>query len=418
MTTFDFRDPAFRDDRHAYLARLREEAPVQADGFGNLYVLRHAEVSPLLRDGRLGKDLRRWEGYDFLRPYGAGSTLERYVEQWMLSREPPDHTRLRNLAMQAFTPRAVAAMQVAIEETADELMEALPAEGPVELMGAFAQPFPVRVIARILGLPPGDESALRTWSDGVAMAVELGLSQRKKALADQATVQLVEYLGGHIEERRRRSHPGDDLLSAMVVAESEGGRLGHEELMAMLLLLFVAGHETTTHLIGNGLLALLQAPDQLARLRASPLMMPLAVEELLRFDGPVGFSGRAVHEALEIQGTQVRPGQMVILCLASANRDPRAFGAPDRLDLGRTPNPHVAFGGGIHYCLGATLARLEAQIAFDRLLRRWPSIALAGPPPGWRSHSNLRGLEKLPLCVGAGPVCQEGGAKIAQAASA
>jgi cytochrome P450 len=394
----DLRDPAFHEDPHAFFARLREEAPLHRDALGFVYILRHAEVFALLRDERIGKDFRRWEGYAVIRPFGEGSTIERYGEQWMLSRDPPDHTRLRRLAMLAFTPRAISAIREAIEAIAREILAGLPDDGEIELMSAFAQPFPVRVILRILGLPLDHYAQLKEWSDGLIVVGEPMIRRSQRQRADVAAKGLVDYFRQAIEAKRARR--GEDLLSALLQAEEAGDRLSEEELIAMLLLLFVAGHETTSNLVGNGLFALLGHPQELARLRADRTLLPTAVEELLRWDGPVSFSSRAVREPVEIAGETIAAGQLVMLALAAANRDPRAFEAPDHLDVARDPNPHLGFGGGMHHCLGATLARLEGQIAFDQLFHRWRTIALAETAPRRRALVNIRGFDQLPLRVG------------------
>jgi cytochrome P450 len=396
--TIDLRDPSFRADPHVYLAAKREEAAAHVEPLGATVVLRHAEVSQLLRDPRLGKDLRRWQGYPMIRPYGAGTTFERHVEAWMLSREAPDHTRLRRLAATAFTPRAVAAMRAAVVAVADALVAALPADGEVELLSAFAEPFPVRVICQLVGFPEDDYAQLKVWSDGLALAVEL--LPRKYPEAERAAQAMVAYVHEHLA-RRRREPAVDDLLGTLIAARDEDQRLDDDELVAMVLLLFVAAHETTTSVIAGGLLALIQQPDALAHLRAEPQIMATAVEELVRFDAPGPFSGRAAHEPLSIAGVEVPAGGLVMLGLSAANRDPRVFEHPERLDLSRRPNPHVGFGGGIHYCLGAPLARMEAAIAFERLLARWPVITVAEPGPRWLKRFGLRGLAALPLHVGA-----------------
>ena len=398
--TIDLRDPMFRTDPQRFLAHKQEEAAAHVDALGAMVVLRHAEVSQLLRDPRLGKDLRRWNGYGFVRPYGAGTTFESYVESWMLSRDPPDHTRLRRLASQAFTPRAVAMMRSTVEAIAAALLAELPTDGEVELMSAFAQPFPVLVICRIMGFPTGDFRALKRWSDGLAVAVEL--MPKKYPEAEIAAVEMSAYVREHIALRRLR--PSDDLLTALVEAKDQGDRLSEDELIAMVMLLFLAAHETTTNLIGGGLLALLEAPDELARLRVHPELLPSAVEELTRLTTPGPFSGRAVHETFSLGDLTLPAGGLVLLGLSAANRDPRVFSDPDRLDVARQHNPHLAFGAGMHYCLGAPLARMEAMIAFERLLGRWPNIGLGEPAPRRLKRFGLRGLESLTLRVAAGGV--------------
>ncbi len=394
--TIDLRDPMFRTDPDRFLANKREEAASHADALGAIVVLRHAEVSQLLRDPRLGKDMRRCRGYGMLRPYGAGTTLERYAESWMLSRDPPDHTRLRRLAAQAFTPTAVAQMRSAVEAVAVSLIEALPRHGEVELMSAFAQPFPLRAMCHIVGFPESDFQDLKRWSDGLALAVEV--MPKKHPQAERAAVAMCHYVRGHIEERRRR--PSGDLLTTLVEVRDQGEDLSEDELIAMVLLLFVAGHETTASLLGTGLLTLVHTPAELERLRAHPELLASAIEELTRLASPAPFSGRAVLEPVTLGDVTLPAGALVLLGLSAANRDPRVFADPDRVDVARHPNPHLAFGAGAHYCLGASLARMEAMIAFDHLLRRWPAISLGSSAPRWLNRFGLRGLETLSLDVG------------------
>ncbi len=391
---FDFRDPAVRRDPHGAMARLRAGGPLHRDVFGTWLVLGHADAAALLKDPRLGRDLRRWKGYPLVRPYLADSVLERRVERWLLSLDPPAHTRLRRLVVRAFQPQAVAAMRPALEQIADELLDGCGAS--FDLMGAYAQPLPVRAILRLLGLPGEEYARLKACSDALAMVVEPAASRRRMAEADRAAVELDAFFRPHIAARR--AAPTDDLLGRLVAAGEDGDRIDEDELLSMLLLLLVAGHETTTNLIGNGMHALLAHPEELARLRREPALLPTAIEELLRFDGPANVMVRIALEPVEVAGQAVAPGDAVYCMLNAANRDPSVFERPDQLDVGRRENPHLAFGGGVHYCVGAALARMEAEVAFGRLLARFPRLALAGAP-AWRDCINLRGLAALPLAA-------------------
>jgi cytochrome P450 len=260
-------------------------------------------------------------------------------------------------------------------------------------MSSFAQPLPVRVIAKLLGLPLTAYDQLKAWSDTLVPVVEPVASRAKREAASTAVIEMSHYL----QETLAAQPPEPDSLIGQLLAATE--QMSQEELIANLILLFVAGHETTTNLLGNGLLALLRQPDQLQRLRHEPMLMETAVEELLRYDGPDNLNGRAVHEDIEVGGKTIPAGSLVLCMLGAANRDPLVFSDPDALDIGRKPNPHVTFGGGVHYCLGAPLARLEAQIALGRILHHWPVIALEESGVQWRDFINLRGLEKLPIHI-------------------
>jgi len=312
----------------------------------------------------------------------------------MLIVDPPDHTRLRNLVSKAFTPRMVEQLRPRIESITAGLLDRARTRAGMDLVAEFAYPLPVIVIAEMLGLPARDRLRFQEWS---AIVVR-GLDPVRDAAEDEevfdAREALASYLLGVVEERRRE--PRDDLITAMIAAEEHGDFLSVGELVAMCNLLLVAGHETTVNLLGGGVLALLQHPEHLALLRSRPELARSAVEELLRFTSPVQWTGRVAMAELELGGRTVRPRQSVVGILAAANRDPAVFLDPDVMDLSREPNLHVAFGRGIHFCLGAPLARLEAQVALPMLLDRLPRLRLAGAPvprPTWV----LRGLERLPV---------------------
>jgi len=358
---------------------------------------RHADVSAGLRCQQLSREAWRSPSYRQLRPFIADSPMERLVEQWMLFNDPPKHTRLRRLANHAFRPPVIEAMRARITAAADALIDALPADGVFDLMAGFAQPLPVRVICDILGLPPEDYASTKAWSDALAILVEPVRRRADLAAAAQAHEGLADYLREHVA-RHRREGRRDDLLGSLVAAQDDGAALSDDELLGNLILLFIAGHETTTNLIGNGLLTLLRHPEQLARLRAEPALAASAIEEMLRYEGSVNFLARTPIEPWRIGEATVAPGETIFFMLGAANRDPAVFPEAERFDIGRHPNPQLGFGAGIHYCIGAPLARLEAQIAIERLLARFPRLALAeAAPPRWRRLINLRGLEALPL---------------------
>jgi unspecific monooxygenase len=319
--------------------------------------------------------------------------------QSLLFMDPPDHTRLRNLVARAFTPRRIEGLRAATEAITAELLDAMGSDGgPVDLIQAFAYPLPVRVICNLLGIPEADEAVFTGWSRGIARSLDPTVlrSPAIDAAIEQARSELRAYLGELLEARRK--NPGDDLLSGLALVEADGDRISSGEVLSLAVLLLVAGHETTVNLIGNGVLALLRAPEQLALLQRSPDLVGAAVDELLRFDGPVQITQRIATEDMEVVGCQVRRGDEILLVLGAANRDPAVFAEPYRLDVTRDARRHVGFGGGIHHCLGAVLARMETQIALAALLDRFGRIELAGTPVR-RPTFTLRGLESLPVTL-------------------
>jgi cytochrome P450 len=396
----DMRDPAFRHDPHPLLRRLRERSRAERDVVGIWLVAGHADCSAGLRDHHLSREVTRTPGYAQLRPFIADSTLERTTERWMLFNDPPTHTRLRRLVQAAFKPSVVQAMRARIAAVCDELLDALPRQGPFDLMPTLAQQLPVRVICDILGLPPQDFAQTKQWSDTLALIVEPVFRRGERIAADQAAVEMVAYLREHLA-RHRASGERDDVLGQLITAHDAGDtNLSEDELLGNLILLFIAGHETTTNLIGNGMLTLLRHPGELARLRAQPALMPRAVDEMLRYEPSVGMVGRHTTAPYAVGDTLISADQVVFFMHTAANRDPAVFAEPERFDIGRSPNPHLTFGAGIHYCLGAPLARIEAEEAFSRLLQRYPALALVEAQPTWRKLINLRGLETLPLQAG------------------
>lgn len=395
--TIDFRDPIYRSNPYPLLAQLRETDPVHRSPMGFWLITRYQDVNMLNRDARLGRDLRQWSGYQLLRPYLADSSLEQCAEQWMFSLDGADHARLRRLVSYAFTPKIVQAMHDEIVTIANELLDAIDTTNPFNFMSAFAQPFPVQVINKILGLSAENYAQLKAWADALAPVMEPTISRRKKELANTAVIEMSAYLQTQIAGHRRQ--PATSLLDRLIAVEDAGDSLTEEEMVANLVLLFIAGHETTTNLIGNGLLALLRHPDQMALLREHPGYLPTAVEEFLRYDGPANINGRSVYTDISVGEKTIHAGDLVLCMLGAANRDSAVFANPNKLDITRQPNPHVTFGGGAHYCVGAPLARLEAQIAFQQILNRWRTIELDESQVRWRDLINLRGLEQLPLFV-------------------
>jgi cytochrome P450 PksS len=346
-----------------------------------------------LKDERFAKDKR-----NALTPEQAARqpwvpAMFKPLERNMLDLDAPDHTRLRALVHKAFTPRRIEQMEERIQKLAEELLEIVQGRGKMDLIRDYALPIPTTIIAEMLGVPVADRHRFQRWSRTIVASNPSGWGMLK---AIPNAMAFVRYIRKLIETRR--ADPQDDLISALVQAEESGDQLSEDELLAMIFILLVAGHETTVNLIGNGMLALLEHPDQLEKLRDDPGLIQLAVEELLRYASPVETATeRYAREDVTIAGVTIPRGAMVFAVIASANRDDRQFESPDSLDIARQPNRHLAFGQGAHYCVGAPLARLEGQIAIHTLLRRCKDVRLAAPPASlrWRRGLTLRGLEAL-----------------------
>ena len=381
-----------RDPYPAYAA-LRERSPAHRSRLLNAWLFsRHSDVDGILRDHRhFGNDPRS----------GTLTRRQRRLlppanEYTMLFLDPPDHTRLRALVSKAFTRRAVNALEPRIRGILADLLDDIEDPDGFDLMQAVAQPLPTIVIAEMLGVPPGDRALFRVWSARRARLLEPTISARECALGDEASREFDAYFRTIIGTRREA--PQDDIVSALVRAEDEGRQLSERETLNMLRLLLAAGNETTTNLIGNGMLALLRTPDQLERLREEPGLIPAAVEELLRFDSPVQVDFRRVLADCEVSGVALRKRDNVALLLGAANRDADVFEDPDRLDVARShQGAHLSFGRGIHHCLGAPLARLEGRIALEMLLDRFPHIRLLDDRPRFRRSIVFRGLQSLPV---------------------
>jgi pimeloyl-[acyl-carrier protein] synthase len=386
--------PAFREDPYPLYDRFRGERLLQvADTIW--FCLAHADVTALLRHPKLSLIENRTTGES-----GKGETGALRAGS-LLFMDPPDHMRLRGLVARAFTPRRMEGLRATTEAIARELLDTVLARataGPVDLIETFAYPLPIKVISALLGVPESDQEAFTGWSRAVARLADPPIlrSREVDAAIDSAERELAAYLGGLLEQRRRT--PGDDLLSALVAVEADGDRITPKETVELAMLLLIAGHETTVNLIGNGTLALLRAPNQLARLRRAPELVPAAIDELLRYDSPFQVTQRVASEDLELCGRAVKAGGELMLILGAANRDPTVFDEPDRLDVTRDARRHVAFGGGMYHCVGAALARLEGVTAFTELLARCPTLKLAAPPVR-RPSFTLRGLESLVVAL-------------------
>lgn len=387
--------PEFISDPYPTYHRLREIDPVHRSPLGLVLATRHADCALVMRDPRFGKD---YVGR-MTRRYGAKILEEpvyRSMQHWMLQQDPPDHARLRGLVVRAFTARRVEDMRPRIQAIVDATLDRMVPQGRADLIADFAFRLPVIVICEMLGIPEEDHAMFFSSArDGGRLLDPVPLSAEEIAHANAGNLASAAYFKHLFEQRRRK--PADDLISHLVQAEDDGGKLTTEELTANIILLFGAGHETTVNLIGNGLLALHRNPDQLDLLRREPERTANAVEELLRYDSSVQATGRVAMDDIELGGVRVAKGEQVLCLLGAANRDPALYPEPDKLDVTRKNIRPFSFGGGIHHCLGAQLARIEAEVAISTLLRRLPSLTLDNiETPDWRPTFVLRGLKKLP----------------------
>ena len=377
--SYDLTSSAFIEDPYRTYEQLRRKDPVHRMRLIEAWALtRYEDVQDVLADHKRFTNAER--NYDYMQ------------YRTFLDLDPPDHTRLRGLVSKAFTPRAVRELGPRIQELVDELLDAVAGKGRIDLISDFAFPLPVIVIAEMLGVPAQDRARFREWSDDIALSVNPLLNSEQIGRVQQATEELFDYFEGIIEQRRQA--PQNDMISALLAAEDEGDRLTHEELLSTLMLLLVAGNETTRNLIGNGMLALLKSPAQLQRLREHPELLDSAINELLRYDRPVQMDARNAIDDVEIGGKRIAAGQRILAIVGAANRDPQVFANPDELDIGRDEVSHLSFGRGIHYCLGSPLAILEGRIAFSSLLDRYSSIRLASEPV-FKDQIVLRGVEEL-----------------------
>ena len=401
VPTFNPFDPAFRADPYPFYARLRELDPAHVSPLGFVVLTRYEDIVRTLRGNEFSRDVEAnaTENDDPARQLRRERLRRRREEgdaaKNILSLDPPDHTRLRRLVSLAFTPSAIERLRPRIEQLVAGILDRAAERGSMELVDELAFPVPFQVISDLLGMPTEREAEIREWSQTLTAALEPTADEAVLADADVAIGHLGTYLDEVIADRRQ--HLGDDLLSQLLVVEEAGDRLSHAELRSFVVLLYVAGHETTVNLIGNGVLALLRHPDELRRWRDDPALDATAIDELLRYDGPVQQTARIPIEPVRYGDVEVAPGTTVMTILGAANHDPAMFEDPDALRLDR-PNAgrHLAFAAGIHYCLGASLAKLEATVAISSVIRRFPDIALAGEPH-WRDRLTIRGVDHLPL---------------------
>ena len=388
----------FKADPFPFLAHLRASDPVYrtalSDKTSVWLITRYDDVNALLRDGRFTKNRRNALTKEQLRKLPWTPPMFRPLERNMLDLDPPDHTRLRSLVHKAFTPSLVEQMRSRTQAIADDLLDRVLWLGEMDLIRDFALPLPMTIITKMLGVPTKDHDKFHRWSKAVVSLTSPSPTLR----VIPAVWKFIRYLRQFFKLRRR--DPQDDLVSALIKVEEAGDKLNEDELLAMVFLLLIAGHETTVNLIGNGTFALLENPNEMSKLRSEPSLVKLAVEELLRYTAPVLMtSERYALENAIIHGVTIPRGEMMLGVIGSANRDEAVFDNPDELHITRDPNKHLSFGQGIHFCLGAPLARMEAQIAFTTLLQRLPDLRLKNSPDSlrWRPSMILRGLASLPV---------------------
>jgi cytochrome P450 len=395
-------DPATVANPYLRFQQLREEDPVHWNqGINSWTLTRYSDVLDALRDQRLSSE--QISAYSARLPEAAAEKVQpliRLFSDMMLMSDPPDHTRLRKLANKAFTPRVVDQMRSHIQNLVAELLDGIEKDcrqdGRFDVIADLAYPLPAIVISEMLGVPDADRNQFRKWAgDLAAFLGNIRIVAETAEPAQKSALKLSDYLREIISQRRLE--PQEDLISALVAAEEEGDTFSEAELHSMCIMLMLAGHETTSNLIGNGLLALLQNRDQLERLQADPGMIDSAVEEFLRYESPAQSAARIALEDIEMGGRRIEKGQRVTLILAAANRDPERFSDPDRLDITREDNRHLSFGFGSHFCLGTDLARLEGQISINAVVQRWPDLRMASNEPEWRYNPTFRGLISLPV---------------------
>ena len=392
-----------RQDPYPTYARLHEEGPLHyldVDGKWAVWsIFSHAECSSIAKDTRLSAKRAKQMLLSLpISRQSEFSELARMLSLWLIFMDPPEHTRLRKLLNKGFSAAAVEGLRPQVEAIVDQMLKPLQYGSEVELMREIANPLPVRIILEMLGIPQELRDTFVNWSR--AIAVFRGNPNRtveEARAAQDALVELTEFFRKTVAERRRNK--GSDLISLLIDIEEEGEVLTEEELYAQCIALLFAGHETTRNLIGNGMYTLLKNPQQTAELREKPELIRSAVEELLRYESPVQFTARVLKEDMEVCGQPIRKGWTVLCMLGAANRDPKQFKEPDLLDLKRLNNQHLAFSAGLHFCIGAQLARLEGQIALLKMAQRFPEMKLTGPRPEWASTFGLRGLKTLPVIM-------------------
>jgi cytochrome P450 len=392
LHTIDLSSPEFVTDPYPVYRQLRENGepvwlPYRDSTSGMWLVTRYDDVAMILKEQHVSKDVSRFQAPEDQTP----------LDQTMLFKDPPDHTRLRGLASQAFTPARIRSLEPRILQITDDLLDAVEQRGEMDFMADFAMPLPVTLIAELLGVPHQDRDSFRAWSNAIITGTDAANpDQQGPEKLMYAMSSLANYFVALFEKRQRE--PKDDLISALITAHDAQDRLNMQELVGMCMLLLIAGHETTVNLLGNGLLTLLRHTDQFEHLKNHPEHMVSAIEEMLRYESPVQRATfRAAIDNIEIGDKVVQAGDQLSAVIGAANRDPAQFPDADRFDVTRQPNRHLAFGLGLHFCLGAPLARTEGRIGFTRLLERLPSLRLANAAPQWSPNTMFRGLRTLPV---------------------
>jgi cytochrome P450 len=378
----------YRADPYPLYDWIRENDPVHRAPDGNWVLVRYADASAVLRDPRFSNN-PEWLGPDAVN----ASSVRVVGTRVMMFLDPPDHTRLRSLVSKAFTPKVVEGLRPRVQAIVDEALDSAADAGEMDVLADLAYPLPTTVICELLGVPLADRELYKDWSADASRLLDGYVDADAQVRGMAATMHLAQYFTDLIEERR--ANPRSDLLTAMIAAEEDGRTLTHEELLTTATLLLLAGFETTMNLVGNGMLMLLRHPAELARLRGDPSLDRTAIEELLRYEGPVHITARIATTDLEVGGQRIHKGDQLAVSIAAANRDPDQFPHPNRLDVGRADNRHLAFAAGAHFCLGASLARLEARAAITTLVRRFPDLHLLTEEPQWREHFVVRGLKEL-----------------------
>ena len=385
-------DRAFLDDPFPTYAALRTHDPVHRCPNGTYFLTRYADIMGVYRDQRFSSDKKAEFGPKF-----GDAPLYKHHTSSLVFNDPPLHTRVRKLLAPAFTPRALRALEPKFIALVDGLLDEAEVHGTMDLIGDFASALPVEIIGDMLGVPREERGPLRGWSLAILSALEPVLSAEVERQGNDAVAEFSDYLADLITDRRR--HPrDDDVLTALILGEVDGEILSEDELIQNCIFLLNAGHETTTNLIGNGVAALIEYPEERAKLQAEPSLIDSAVEEFLRFESSNQLGNRRATEDVEIGGVAITAGTFITLCIGAANRDPAEFSDPERLDITRSPNRHLAFGSGIHTCAGMTLARMEGRIAIDRLIKRYPGFQPDGDPTrGGRAR--FRGYASYPLVL-------------------
>jgi len=391
--------PEFFANPYPFYQILRSATPIYwSDKLGTWIFTRYSDCVSGLRDPSLLSNAGRMTALLDQLPEAARQNLGLLYEHYsagLIFSDPPDHTRLRALVNKAFTPAVVEGLRPRIQEIVEELIDGVQYRGTTDIIGDLAYPLPAMLISELFELPPRDRDQFRIWSEDIIALLGAGADAARAERGQRSLRALREYFVGLIAQRRHK--PDSDVISALIAAREQGDRLSEAELLSTCVTLLTASQETTTNLIGNGVLALLRNPDQLEKLRDDPSLITTAVEELLRYDAPLQRALRRVTETFEVDGERIEKGELVSLMLGAANRDPNQFPDPDRLNISRQENRHIGFGYGIHFCLGGPLARIEGQIAISALLRRLPSLRLASEELEWRQDVSVRGLRALPV---------------------